>query len=484
MPQTLERFVFEDRSLSDWLLQLVNDDPARRKAAARVITDRFFIPMDLIRESERNVDALIEEFNTAVRAALKEPSFPSRDFVQQLLSLNLALHESWCAKNREDRAREAEADKAALAEMGENPSEAAKERYIRGVYDELLRDCDRISKEEPHEVFSTGAAITWVTSALGEELLPAAELLRKMLFSRHKASIASEAIGRMTRQGLLFYEDMLEGLKRDGSNYYCANALGILLRSAPEKIPEILRLACEPNGDSRVSAISAFGTCGKPATTAVPEVETRLREMLADNEDRVWFAAVAALGTSGQTVETVSRLLEQLDPARPGRVGEIIIALGNMAMDPERVVPGLTELMDTFEEFDPDCSYHGEHERVIQALRAFGPAAVSAVPALVRHIWTKPEKYWTKERKQAERPEPDEEVIKLLGELGPAASSALPALLEVQKEVKRRTAEESDSQAETSGSIPEPVMDSYVDIAIKQIRGADHEPTELENAPA
>jgi hypothetical protein len=461
-----DRFVFENRPLGDWLLQLLDEDEAKRRTAAKVVTNRFYMPREFLPKKESEVAAFLADFAVAVRKAVNAPGFPAADFVQRLLSLDVRLQELWCAKARQDRERENEAERAELAKLGEHPDEAARKRYLRRLSARTLRDFQKINQEGLHEVFLTGPALTWIIQALGDELLPAADVLRQMMLSRDKAHVASKAIARMGRSGLAFYGDLLEGIKHNDPNRYCAKALGAILTSVPEKIPEVLQLACEKSSSSRIGAITALGVCGRKATDAYPDVEARLRDMLEENaEESVWYAAVFALGTSAQSDETISSLLRQLEHAAPEKTGAIIVALGDMAKSPERVVPRLTELLDTFEEFDPDSSYHGEHERVTQALAAFGPAAASAVPALIRHIWTRPEQYWTKEHKLAERPEPDASVIKLLGELGPLAAEALPALLEVQRELKRRNTGKTKKSARDAG----PVTDSFVDIAINRI---------------
>jgi hypothetical protein len=443
-PKT-ERFVFENRPLGDWLLQLLDEDGAKRKTAAKVITNRFYMPTELLPKTESGIEAFLADFAAAVREAVNSPGFPAADFVQRLLSLDLTLQEAWCAKARQDRERENEIERA----------EPAK----------LRLDLKRITQEEPHEVFTTGPAVARAIQALGDELLPAADLLREMLFSRDKAHVASAAIARMGRKGLFFYGDLLEGLKYSD---YCARALGAILRSVPEKIPEILELACEKGSSPQIGAITALSVCGRNATDVCPDVETRLRDMLEENaEESPWYATVAALAETAQTEKTVNCLLGFLHHAGPEKTGVIIFALGSIARCPERVVPRLIELVDAFEEYDPDQSYHGEHERVTQALAAFGPAAASAVPTLIRHIWTRPEQYWTKAKRLAERPEPDESIINLLGELGPLAADALPALLEVQRELKRRNVEETEGDSAPDAG---PVTDSFVDIAIQRIR--------------
>jgi hypothetical protein len=49
MTQARDRFVHQDRPLVEWPLQLVDADAARRRAAADVITNRFFLALDVRR---------------------------------------------------------------------------------------------------------------------------------------------------------------------------------------------------------------------------------------------------------------------------------------------------------------------------------------------------------------------------------------------------------------------------------------------------
>src|SRR5262245_62576733 len=108
---------------------------------------------EMILETGKEASELQAEFSAAVRAALGEPGFPAADFVHEVLALDMALQESWC--------------KEAMSALQE---------------------------EQPHEVMTTGIALVCVIEALATELLLAADLLRKMLFSKHKAHLASSAI--------------------------------------------------------------------------------------------------------------------------------------------------------------------------------------------------------------------------------------------------------------------------------------------------
>jgi len=145
------------------------------------------------------------------------------------------------------------------------------------------------------------------------------------------------------------------------------------------------------NRSSPFLAAGASRTSPKNSTYVLYNA-TQLRNQLAKCADgREWHALVYALADLAETRETVELLLGFLN--EPDKRGPIIDTLGQIGKEPESVLPRLIELLDTFEEYDPDWSYHGEHERVVQALRGFGTAAAVAVPALIRHIWTKPQQY-------------------------------------------------------------------------------------------
>jgi hypothetical protein len=425
MTQARDRFVHQGRPLAEWLLQLIDADPARRQAAAEVITTRFFLALDQMEPGDFD-DAKESQdlFASEVRRAVNAPDFPAADFVQRLLSLDLALHESWMETIREQLERDRQHDR--------------------------------------HEVTTTGPALGWVIGSLGKELLPAADLLRVMMETRVKQHMAFDAIGRMGRDGLAFYDELKGKLDAEGSYHKEARALGALLQGAPEKIPEILELAVGPDGGVRINAIHALGCCGRGSTEVFALVETRLRDQLVRCEEPVeWHALASALGHMAQSVETARALLPFLN--QTDKQGTVIDALGRIGEDPETVVPRLIECLDTFEEYDSDYCYHGEHERVTQALRGFGLAAAAAVPSLIQHVWTRPQQYWSNGT-LAERPEPDQGVIELLGELGPAAQDALPTLLEVQAQMRTQSNEGSEPGAESA--IPQ---ETYVELAIKRI---------------
>ena len=95
MTQARDRFVHQDRPLAEWLLQLVDADAARRREAADVITNRFFLALDQIQPGDLNTANESQDlFAAEVRRVVNAADFPAADFVRRLLSLDLALQES------------------------------------------------------------------------------------------------------------------------------------------------------------------------------------------------------------------------------------------------------------------------------------------------------------------------------------------------------------------------------------------------------
>jgi hypothetical protein len=122
MTRPQDRFVHQNRPLAEWLLQLVDADAARRRSAADVITNRFFLALDQIppavfNEAKRSQDLFAAE----VRRVVNTPDFPAADFVRRLLSLDLALQESWMETIRAQRERDHEPEPREVNDNGSGP---------------------------------------------------------------------------------------------------------------------------------------------------------------------------------------------------------------------------------------------------------------------------------------------------------------------------------------------------------------------------
>jgi hypothetical protein len=142
---------------------------------------------------------------------------------------------------------------------------------------------------------------------------------------------------------------------------------------------------------------------------------------------------------------------DRFDEVMPRR-GMAISALRHFRSFADRVVPILIDAIDTFEEYDPDESYSGDHARVCETLAEFGPAAALAVPRLVAYLesWrTRPEDDGTSSPSA---------MFEALRAIGPPAAAALPTL----EAIRLRDDEDAD---------PELDRDDPLDRAILAIRG-------------
>ncbi len=115
-----------------------------------------------------------------------------------------------------------------------------------------------------------------------------------------------------------------------------------------------------------------------------------------DSRQRV-YGAVGALASLGRHREDALVRVLEIASARPPQWdvyngfteyrfdrtmlerGEAINALPYFVRFADRVVAALLDGFDSFEEYDPDYDYEGEHSRVCEALSRFGAAAEPVV---------------------------------------------------------------------------------------------------------
>jgi len=446
-----EWYAHEGRPFAEWLLQLVDDASAKRREASRVITDRFYMPQESLLQPGVDTNQLVAEFSDAVSEAVRQPDFPAAEYVRKLFTVSMALEAArmgaWRAKQKDDdKWHEAQHQK-----LGENPSAAEVQRYFKRAGVRLRRECQNLGSA-PDEAFETGMAIAYVIGALGEELLPAAELMRHMIHETHQQYLVSSAICRMGRAAIEFYPDLLRGFERDDFNGYFTKPLGHLLRAVPGKVPEILQFVSSDNPKVRVNAINTFAHCGRAGLKSFPEVEATLLARIRECGDYEWFACANALGEVATRSEAVTVMLEATYPATREHAAAAITSLGQMGLEPERVVPRLVTLLEDFKEPDPDWTYNGDNARVVLSLRTFGAHAAPAIPSLLERVWTKPVSYYDADHQIKERPEPDRSVIELLGDLAPASAAALPLLNAMKGELIRRCVEDRVSSEEIGGT--------------------------------
>ena len=107
--------------------------------------------------------------------------------------------------------------------------------------------------------------------------------------------------------------------------------------------------------------------------------------------------------------------------------GDALEALSFSSASPDRVLPLLVHGLRRFQEYDPDITYRGDHQRVCSALERLGAAAGPALPEVLRLL----EEHRHKSPEDREFPA---DLVGLLVAMGGAAAPALPRLDELSRE--------------------------------------------------
>jgi hypothetical protein len=196
------------------------------------------------------------------------------------------------------------------------------------------------------------------------------------------------------------------------------------------------------------TAASALYLMGESARTHEQTLPVLLQLTASSDGPRRAAAAYALGGIARNIDDAVGQLLELThDPYvdEHGYGGHLVAgyamtALGNIGRQSDRVVPRLVEMLGTFEEFDSDMSYGGNHARLVAALQQFGRPPATVIPAVIACL----------ERSLSEGIDDwnDKDLLELLTSIGPDASSALPVLekLAIADEQQRREAEERERE--------------------------------------
>lgn len=465
-----QNYIYENKGLGEWLIQLVGDDHKKRKIASEVITDQFYLPKHLFATAPGALESASARFCDTVRSLLSYGTFPTEKFANNLLSLMITLQESWENHCELESDKQKEIEKSIFGESNETPTQEQYASYGRALRAQMEEVGAKIQNGESHENITVGITLAKITDLLGRELLPAAAYIRKMLGLKYHTHTACGIIQRMESAGIEFYDDLFDCLKKEDFNYYPQKTLGVILKHHTEHIKEVVELLDDSDAITRRNAIVTLNNCGQEVTKQMPEVEDRLRKIITNPHMKSeWHYSAYALASIAKETESVSLLLSLTYPIDGENVGTAIDCFRVIHIKDERIVPRLVELMETFKEYDPDFMYQSVHERIIYALKNFGAEAAVAVPALTKRIWAEPETHFDDDSNPYEVRNPDRLVIEFLGELGSLAAEALPALLELQKEMNERIAKEMAGREEEDAS-PEIYEEETWDVAIRKIR--------------
>ena len=452
-------FVRDGRPLGDWLLQLVGDDRAARAEAGEAVggmwkgTPRYSTDWaDL--DGVPAADHATGRFAPAVRVAVAEPGFPATTFVRRLVAFQLALLAAWDQSARRMsyndatyKARESELIERSI--VADDPAE--RERAARRL-DRLLcaatARSERLSGES--ELWQpAGFASQTVFGALDTALLAADAGLRLMLAGPEPRTAIFEALARIGRAATTddqasaaraFAPDLITLLDAGEPDYArLALALAAVAPDDPATVDALLQ-RLDSTGDRRAyDAATAIEYMAPRLAGRGPAIVARLGEPIGDGwGDEPPGLAIRALASAGRDDPAFVARVADLARARPPKMraipdfpqhsidvvmrerGPAIDGLRYCTWFPEITVPVLVAAFDDFKEYDPDETYHGDHERVCEALTAFGPDAAPAVGRVVDYL----ERCLAGET----RTNYPEDALELLAAIGPAASEARPAL--------------------------------------------------------
>jgi hypothetical protein len=423
---TRKGFTYRRHGIDHWLWELVSDDIDRRDRAVAALNRLQSQALEEAIESTDEPGAYFEPFNAAVRAAVSAPGFRTAEFVTALADLLEAAQAARMGAWRRENARTDRVTDRLMKRLGDHPTPEALEsvaprlRKVLCSFNDPKNGDARLQDRLLTQQISAG----FVFAALNEELLLAPDALRRMLRSkdeRHQAVHALERIGPPAAPH--FADDLMADLDACREEHYfdAARALASLVRDAPSAVRAVAERLHVPQQAVVAAAAATLASLGDKAVAYAPECVGRLIALARDGaRPTPRYAAIAALGhvTRGRDDAVETLLALSRDPDMWTR-GGALMALGEVGRQPEVVIPRLIEAFDDYQEQDPDLTYSSRHERVTGALKAFGPAAAPAIPALLARL----------------RPAADEGiaydrgVVEALVAIGPAArDAALPAL--------------------------------------------------------
>lgn len=445
----------EGRPLSAWLLDLVADDAPTRLKAGDVLQGMWFgVPYahtelsDLEWEEHESRPGQSDRFAAAVRDATAMPGFPTADFARRLILYRMALHQD--SRRRAEascRRREEESDKyierigRRLEAAGDEAERAeAARRLCRWFCATVDRDlkANQAVHEGAEELSPAGMASHLVFEALDIALLADRPGLRLMLDPESGIRYAVlSALERIGPPAVDFAPELIAHLDghADGSWSDATGALGSIGRDDPAVVDALITRLGSRSEAVRDLAAACLGRAGPPLAGRADEAVDLLLEAARGPGRCTMVEALASVGRNRE--DALAFVLEMASPKPPrwihreyfpdDRADEVmfdrataIVALRHFRGFADRVMPVLIEAIDSFEEYDPDYGYAGDHERASRTLAEFGPDAAAAVPRLVAYL-----DEWNRRPEDEQYPRA---VLDALKAIGPAAASALPIL--------------------------------------------------------
>ena len=208
---------------------------------------------------------------------------------------------------------------------------------------------------------------------IGPRAIPA---LRKALASQHHSGAAARALGRMGKVAKPAVPDLLKAVRQDdwALTEVAARALGLIGDDRPAVVAALRSALMHETAEVAKAAAFGLGDLGAKARPAIPRLKQMVKKHERYSRDAA-HAAAAALVKLGQKELGMTFLRRQLNlPDSQGNAEEAAKALaylGPLAVDAVDDLVRALAVRGTFEQ-----------REIIRALRAIGPAAKPAVPAL------------------------------------------------------------------------------------------------------
>lgn len=444
-------FKRDGKDLSELLWDLVGTDAQARNIAGELIHGMSWgIPSantdlaDL--EPFPNTTAQGDRFNGAVRDRVNKMGDRRAAWVCQLLLMKQLIKKDWLQtakslsiNNQALTAQEDTLLEKSLTADDPQEQEQAMKRYIRLFCAGCARDNKLTNQALMNQPFAMASEDVY--RALGTELYDGKAILLDWLSTRSQRPAALEAIRRIGLVGRVFIEPLTNGLKQTETDWFDGGlALAACGKGDPGLADSLLGCIRSGQQGQRNAALHVLAEIGNDLAGREDAMIDAVKALLEDESQR--FRAIGALGSIGRDrddcIDLIIPYLEQTLPEGPGskdyhvhremvEIAAAIGALSHSTRSAQRIVPRLIEAFDRFEEYDPDETYRGEHERICEALSKFGKDAAPALRWIEDYL-----EAWL-QKPQAERETP-QDVFGLLASIGGEAIGLAPLLQRIAVE--------------------------------------------------
>lgn len=462
----------EGLTLREWLLKLVGDKRAEREAAGKVLMGMAIPPIDVgLPGVDRSADLAEHNaaFQKAIRVAVAAADFDTAEFIRRLCAYRVMLADDWRRRVDDSVERQKPGEKQwerisekLVAKINSSSDPAvrreASTRLTRALCAISARE-ERIDKRvragaEGLSPASTAARV--IFNVLDAAFLAAPEAMQLVLDHAQESHEALAALERIGPPAIAFAPQLLRRIQRNSSAEAAGRALGSIVRDNGAFIDQIRKRLHDSREGSRNGAAAALTCLETQVAGREQEIVSDLLALLAK---KVEFQPVQALASVGRHIPGARERVIELARPRPPvwksvpwwpdmkldlvmyERGYAVDAMRYLSEYAEECVPVLIEAIDSFEEYDPDESYHGPASRVARALKCFGPAAGAAALLLAQKL-------------SMEDGILPKAILEALAAMGPAARGALGRLEQFRKQL-----EEDDPLPDLAGPRPNQSLD-------------------------